>query len=138
MGAGAASVSEDHGLLSWPFFFFFNDPATPEIYTLSLHDALPICSAASKYSAACTTIPYSPYAAASDSTGVDRSSTACISRSCLSRTCACTLASRRERSGSVIGTRCLRGDEHAAAAITSAHAMDAASFISLPCLRQAV
>src|SRR5260364_489812 len=23
--------------------FFFNDPATPEIYTLSLHDALPIC-----------------------------------------------------------------------------------------------
>src|SRR5207302_3573923 len=23
-------------------FFFFNDPATPEIYTLSLHDALPI------------------------------------------------------------------------------------------------
>src|SRR3972149_7105336 len=33
----------------WPSFlelgaplFFFNDPATPEIYTLSLHDALPI------------------------------------------------------------------------------------------------
>src|SRR5690349_23284956 len=37
----------------WPFittvslsrsfsFFFFNDPATTEIYTLSLHDALPI------------------------------------------------------------------------------------------------
>src|SRR5438034_6680436 len=25
-------------------FFFFNDPATPEIYTLSLHDALPISS----------------------------------------------------------------------------------------------
>src|SRR5260370_7659092 len=25
-------------------FFFFNDPATTEIYTLSLHDALPICS----------------------------------------------------------------------------------------------
>src|SRR5437868_12864665 len=24
------------------FFFFFNDTATPEIYTLSLHDALPI------------------------------------------------------------------------------------------------
>src|SRR2546422_8288947 len=23
--------------------FFFNDTATPEIYTLSLHDALPIC-----------------------------------------------------------------------------------------------
>src|SRR5436853_3835822 len=24
------------------FLFFFNDPTTPEIYTLSLHDALPI------------------------------------------------------------------------------------------------
>src|SRR5258705_10067950 len=27
------------------FFFFFNDTATTEIYTLSLHDALPICPA---------------------------------------------------------------------------------------------
>src|SRR3712207_7339848 len=26
-------------------FFFFNDTATTEIYTLSLHDALPICQA---------------------------------------------------------------------------------------------
>ena len=26
------------------FFFFFNDTATTEIYTLSLHDALPILS----------------------------------------------------------------------------------------------
>src|SRR5436305_10949964 len=26
-------------------FFFFNDTATNEIYTLSLHDALPICVA---------------------------------------------------------------------------------------------
>src|SRR5215203_6446371 len=25
------------------FFFFFNDTATTEIYTLSLHDALPTC-----------------------------------------------------------------------------------------------
>src|SRR5256885_3045564 len=29
-----------HPLIS--FFFFFNDTATTEIYTLSLHDALPI------------------------------------------------------------------------------------------------
>src|SRR2546425_6497160 len=29
--------------LSTSFFFFFNDTATTEIYTLSLHDALPIC-----------------------------------------------------------------------------------------------
>src|SRR5687768_17894881 len=28
------------------FFFFFNDTATTEIYTLSLHDALPICEVA--------------------------------------------------------------------------------------------
>src|SRR3712207_6965817 len=27
------------------FIFFFNDTATTEIYTLSLHDALPICEA---------------------------------------------------------------------------------------------
>src|SRR2546427_9366734 len=35
-----------HSLCSLPpsvfFFFFFNDTATTEIYTLSLHDALPI------------------------------------------------------------------------------------------------
>src|SRR5215813_15349133 len=31
-----------------PFFFFFNDTATTEIYTLSLHDALPISSASSR------------------------------------------------------------------------------------------
>src|SRR2546421_6520734 len=33
-------------ILRWlyrPIFFFFNDTATTEIYTLSLHDALPIC-----------------------------------------------------------------------------------------------
>src|SRR6266849_10071010 len=30
---------------SFPFFFFFNDTATTEIYTLSLHDALPISAA---------------------------------------------------------------------------------------------
>src|SRR5216683_8291201 len=28
--------------LTFNSFFFFNDPATTEIYTLSLHDALPI------------------------------------------------------------------------------------------------
>src|SRR5258707_13035929 len=41
------------------FFFFFNDTATTEIYTLSLHDALPISGPASDgfppilYSMAC-------------------------------------------------------------------------------------
>src|SRR3712207_8041162 len=37
------SPSPSH--LSWSFFFF-NDTATTEIYTLSLHDALPICRGA--------------------------------------------------------------------------------------------
>src|SRR3989440_824557 len=30
-------------------FFFFNDTATTEIYTLSLHDALPICMLLGNY-----------------------------------------------------------------------------------------
>src|SRR5215813_13856215 len=33
-------------LLLFSFFFFFNDTATTEIYTLSLHDALPISARA--------------------------------------------------------------------------------------------
>src|ERR1041385_9534274 len=31
------------GFVLFLLFFFFNDTATTEIYTLSLHDALPIC-----------------------------------------------------------------------------------------------
>src|SRR3970040_3033246 len=34
------------GIITLWFFFFFNDTATTEIYTLSLHDALPIFRAA--------------------------------------------------------------------------------------------
>src|SRR2546430_3345471 len=34
------------------YFFFFNDTATTEIYTLSLHDALPILPAAVAYNQA--------------------------------------------------------------------------------------
>src|SRR5258708_14440502 len=33
--------------MSLSFSFFFNDPATTEIYSLSLHDALPISAAVS-------------------------------------------------------------------------------------------
>src|SRR5437667_3202884 len=36
-------VAYTHFLLAYFLFFFFNDPAPTEIYTLSLHDALPIC-----------------------------------------------------------------------------------------------
>src|ERR1039457_295273 len=43
--------------------FFFNDTATTEIYTLSLHDALPICSVSCSLrnllSSACTRCPRS-------------------------------------------------------------------------------
>src|SRR5437588_1904865 len=35
------------------FLFFFHDTATTEIYTLSLHDALPICSASYRPEEAC-------------------------------------------------------------------------------------
>src|SRR6266850_8292448 len=37
---------------SFFFFFFFNDTATTEIYTLSLHDALPICGGSGRCGAA--------------------------------------------------------------------------------------
>src|SRR5574340_1715462 len=36
------------------FFFFFNDTATTEIYTLSLHDALPISSTGDEALFQCT------------------------------------------------------------------------------------
>src|SRR2546425_4810379 len=36
-------------MLYFFFFFFFNDTATTEIYTLSLHDALPIFEGRSTY-----------------------------------------------------------------------------------------
>src|SRR3712207_9110202 len=38
-------------------FFFFNDTATTEIYTLSLHDALPISPAARSCPTACRRTP---------------------------------------------------------------------------------
>src|SRR5256885_16554487 len=40
-------------------FFFFNDTATTEIYTLSLHDALPICAGSVDLLAACAGSIYS-------------------------------------------------------------------------------
>src|SRR5256885_7399293 len=38
------------------FFFFFNDTATTEIYTLSLHDALPISRRSNVSRASCSTV----------------------------------------------------------------------------------
>src|SRR5256885_9468453 len=39
---GTACIVTSSASAVEPVFFFFNDSATPEIYTLSLHDALPI------------------------------------------------------------------------------------------------
>src|SRR6478736_4063709 len=41
-GVGRELPHESHRLRAVSVFFFFNDTATTEIYTLSLHDALPI------------------------------------------------------------------------------------------------
>src|SRR2546429_6367286 len=49
------------GLLSW--FFFFNDTATTEIYTLSLHDALPISFRTSDFSMVVLPAPLRPISA---------------------------------------------------------------------------
>src|SRR5256885_12778315 len=39
------SLIQAYVLVMFVLFFFFNDTATTEIYTLSLHAALPICDA---------------------------------------------------------------------------------------------
>src|SRR2546422_607751 len=40
----ALSTGSNDSVAVGTVFFFFNDTATTEIYTLSLHDALPICT----------------------------------------------------------------------------------------------
>src|ERR1022692_237564 len=45
---GPTVVHDSRGSAFLCFFFFFNDTATTEIYTLSLHDALPIWSSISR------------------------------------------------------------------------------------------
>src|SRR5215475_6003750 len=50
-------------------FFFFNDTATTEIYTLSLHDALPIRTATAGLAASDSTMPESISAMIAPSSG---------------------------------------------------------------------
>src|SRR2546422_3287546 len=57
------------------FFFFFNDTATTEIYTLSLHDALPISSRNLRPDAWCTKSPMRMQTAAAKMITTDRKST---------------------------------------------------------------
>src|SRR5438477_12706917 len=53
-----APISLSHDSI---LFFFFNDTATTEIYTLSLHDALPICHDGGYYTVKdCVTIDVLP------------------------------------------------------------------------------
>src|SRR2546430_14666071 len=56
------------------FFFFFNDTATTEIYTLSLHDALPISTNRPPISAP-TTEPMPPSTTMVKAMRTDRKST---------------------------------------------------------------
>src|SRR5256885_10539071 len=55
-------------------FFFFNDTATTEIYTLSLHDALPICSTDGSAIASTTARSSSAVCSVSAAAGVTRRS----------------------------------------------------------------
>src|SRR2546427_9588564 len=57
------------------FFFFFNDTATTEIYTLSLHDALPICPRAGATCALPGRHDHRPRDEAGEPLEVDRKST---------------------------------------------------------------
>src|SRR3712207_7384377 len=72
-------------------FFFFNDTATTEIYTLSLHDALPICD------------PPAAGGGRSPPRAASRRTSACPGRSACRRT-------RRPRRGSPRARR--RSEEH--------------------------
>src|SRR2546422_2937813 len=58
------------------FFFFFNDTATTEIYTLSLHDALPICSSAATIPRRTTSSPTRPSARCSCASATTSTATA--------------------------------------------------------------
>src|SRR5688572_32053392 len=57
------------------FFFFFNDTATTEIYTLSLHDALPILASRHRQRRRSRRDRASPAARARCGASVDRKST---------------------------------------------------------------
>src|SRR6266480_1269977 len=64
---GGAKDVTDHGCSTvatgvYDASFFFNDTATTEIYTLSLHDALPIPSARSSESEPVETAPIATWA----------------------------------------------------------------------------
>src|SRR2546430_8148192 len=72
---------------SFVLFFFFNDTATTEIYTLSLHDALPIYSGSTKSTSTLSATRSRRSTALSDATGA-ATMTAAASRFFAERTAA--------------------------------------------------
>src|SRR5471030_3195964 len=70
--AWVKSLNEPFGGFPRCLFFFFNDTSTTEIYTLSLHDALPISrgcfTASSSWSTAAARLPRRKYARSEEHT----------------------------------------------------------------------
>src|SRR2546430_6368217 len=72
-------------VLYFLFFFFFNDTATTEIYTLSLHDALPISTKVSDV-VRCSRSPRHPRSRATRAQSLSRSLAAGGLATCVRRT----------------------------------------------------
>src|SRR2546428_2277076 len=78
-------------------FFFFNDTATTEIYTLSLHDALPICKDFHTETGPSRTIAYAAFFHSTAGT-YPRSSRACCTSRANSRSSSSVLRSEEHTS----------------------------------------
>src|SRR2546427_4840439 len=90
-------------LHSFFFFFFFNDTATTEIYTLSLHDALPIWSCA-KVERAADSPSRMPSSRAFNFSGRDRKSTRLnSSHSQISYAVFCLKKKKKKKENKVVG-----------------------------------
>src|SRR3712207_8726740 len=71
-------------MITFLYFFFFNDTATTEIYTLSLHDALPICRCWRNSGTSCWSSPTIPWLSSPTRTNracSSRRAARCIARS---------------------------------------------------------
>src|SRR2546422_1105307 len=90
------------------FFFFFNDPATTEISTLSLHDALPISRPPAPRGAGCIPALGSRETAAATATSCRR----WRSRGCPRRQGSAGSAPRRAATPGRTGAARARSEEH--------------------------
>src|SRR5260221_1593797 len=87
-------------------FFFFNDPATTEIYPLSLHDALPISA---------------------------RASCRCVAWCCSSAGGSAATAASSRRSSSIAGARSRRRRKSASSGRSEEHTSELQSHSDLVC-----